>query len=149
MELTYGELSNRAVQDDLGAKGSLEWLTQTGDAMAVFPLGRLYDVPSPGASAADRTAPATGTNGLRAGHAGAQVALGNMFDTGEGVPEDAVEARRWNELAASQGNSGAQMHLGKMFQIGRGGPQSAIEEGSFVRVIRPCVTSSTRSTANR
>ena len=29
------------------------------------------------------------------GHAAAQFSLGNMYDEGEGVPEDAAEAVRW------------------------------------------------------
>ena len=40
------------------------------------------------------------------GHAGAQFNLGVKYDTGEGVPQDYVEAHMWLNLAASR-SSGA------------------------------------------
>ncbi len=38
------------------------------------------------------------------GYAGAQNNLGLMYEYGEGVPQDDVQARMWLNLAAAQGN---------------------------------------------
>ncbi len=98
----------------------------------MFLLGRLHDVPSRGALAVDPDrAREWYERAAGVGHAAAQFALGNMFDTGEGVPKDPVEARRWYALAANQGEAEAQMHLAKMLQTGRGGSQSATEAADW------------------
>ena len=57
------------------------------------------------------------------GHADAQSRLGYMYDTGEGVPQDDVEAVKWYRLAADQGHDAAQYLLGVMYNSGRGVPQ--------------------------
>jgi len=54
------------------------------------------------------------------GRAGAQHALGKMYENGEGVPRDPVEAARWYRLAAEQGHTGAQFYLGGMYYAGEG-----------------------------
>ena len=41
------------------------------------------------------------------GDVNAQAYLGAMYDTGEGVPEDAVDAYAWLNIAAAQGNTSA------------------------------------------
>jgi len=41
------------------------------------------------------------------GHAGAQNNLGLMYDKGQGVPQDHVQAHIWFNLAATQGNKQA------------------------------------------
>ena len=56
------------------------------------------------------------------GHADAQSRLGYMYDTGEGVPQDDVEAVKWYRLAADQGHDAAQYLLGVMYNSGRGVP---------------------------
>lgn len=128
----YGALFDQSLKGEAGARETLDWLAQAGDAMAMFLLGRLYDAPSRGAPPVDPyRARDWYERAANAGHAGAKFALGNMFDTGEGVTEDPMEARRWYELAATQGEAEAQMHLGKMFQAGRGGPQSAIKAATW------------------
>lgn len=33
------------------------------------------------------------------GHRGSQILIGNMFNTGDGVPEDKEEASRWYDMA--------------------------------------------------
>ena len=62
-----------------------------------------------------------------AGNADAQFKLGEMYDMGDGVPQDFAEARRWWEKAAEQGHAKAQVSLGEMYAIGRGVPQDYAE----------------------
>ena len=54
----------------------------------------------------------------RQGDADAQNNLGAMFDAGEGVLEDDLEAMHWYRLAANQGNSVAQNNLGALYFAG-------------------------------
>jgi len=46
------------------------------------------------------------------GDAVAQYYLGNMYRTGQGVPQDYAEAERWNRRAVEQGNVSAQFNFG-------------------------------------
>ena len=48
-------------------------------------------------------------------NADAQSYLGDMYDRGQGVPEDDAEAVRWYRLAAEQGLASAQLNLGVMY----------------------------------
>jgi len=69
-----------------------------------------------------------------AGDAGAQFILGNTYLTGQGVPQDDVEAVRWYRLAAEQGQAAAQSSLGAMYANGRGGvPQDDVEAVRWIR----------------
>ena len=61
------------------------------------------------------------------GDALAQVNLGNMYRTGEGVPQDYAEAMRWYRLAADQGHAAAQFNLGVMYTDGNGVPQDYVQ----------------------
>ena len=49
-----------------------------------------------------------------------------MYDGGQGVPEDDVEAVKWLRLAAEQGYGGAQYNLGNMYYSGRGVPKDNV-----------------------
>ena len=49
------------------------------------------------------------------GDAVAQYYLGNLYRTGQGVPQDYAEAERWYRRAVEQGNASAQFNLGVMF----------------------------------
>ena len=60
------------------------------------------------------------------GNAKAQNYLGFMYDNGEGVLEDDLEAVKWYRLAAEQGHAGAQYGIGVMFANGEGVPQSSV-----------------------
>ena len=60
-----------------------------------------------------------------AGDAGAQLKLGLMYDSGEGVPKDAVKANEWLQKAAAQGNANAQYFLGVTYLGGEGMPKDA------------------------
>ena len=48
------------------------------------------------------------------GHALAQFALGFMYDSGEGVPQDHAQAAIWYRKAAEQGDAKAQNNLGNL-----------------------------------
>ncbi|MDF1839560.1 MAG: tetratricopeptide repeat protein, partial [Planctomycetota bacterium] len=62
-----------------------------------------------------------------AGDAKAQYLVGLMYDEGQGVPEDRVEAARWYRLSADQGNAAAQSNLGLLYFRGHGVERSKDE----------------------
>jgi TPR repeat protein len=49
-----------------------------------------------------------------------QIALGDRYLAGDGVPVDPVEALRWYRAAAEQGSAAGQMKLGLMYEHGQG-----------------------------
>src|SRR5688572_26986451 len=55
-----------------------------------------------------------------AGHASDQVALGNRYAKGEGLPKDDAEAVRWFRRAAEQRFAHGEWALGTMYNSGRG-----------------------------
>ncbi len=61
------------------------------------------------------------------GDAAAQFALGLMYATGQGVPQDYAEAAKWYRLAAEQGDAAAQFNLGVAYATGRGVPQDYVQ----------------------
>ena len=68
------------------------------------------------------------------GSPGAQLVLGGLYDTGEGVPEDDAEAVRWYRLAAEQGLAEAQVNLGVMYDNGEGVPEDDAEAARWYRL---------------
>ena len=64
----------------------------------------------------------------------AQVSLGDIYDTGEGIAQDAGEAVRWYRRAAEQGDVAVQVKLGGMYFAGRGVPQDAVEAVRWYRL---------------
>ncbi len=68
------------------------------------------------------------------GNAYAQNNLGTMYDNGEGVPENDVEAVKWYRLAAEQGNADAQSNLGFMYANGEGVPENDTEAVKWYRL---------------
>jgi TPR repeat protein len=60
-----------------------------------------------------------------AGDASAQLKLGLMYDSGEGVPKDTAKANEWLQKAAAQGNANAQYFLGVGYLSGEGMPKDA------------------------
>ena len=60
------------------------------------------------------------------GDAQAQVSLGALYATGQGVPQDSQEALKWFRLAAAQGNAMAQYNLSNMYRKGNGVPQDFV-----------------------
>ncbi len=62
-----------------------------------------------------------------AGDANAQVNLGLMYYTGEGVPKDSVKVGEWFQKAAAQGDATAQFNLGGMYRDGEGVPKDSVK----------------------
>jgi TPR repeat protein len=54
------------------------------------------------------------------GNADAQFHLGVLYDEGEGIPENDVEALKWYRMAADQGHEAAQTVLGTIYSVGKG-----------------------------
>jgi TPR repeat protein len=57
-----------------------------------------------------------------------------LYDSGEGVPQDYAEARKWYRLAAEQGDASAQSNLGWMYDSGDGVPQDYAEARKWFRL---------------
>ncbi len=62
-----------------------------------------------------------------AGDADAQLQLGHLYESGEGVPKDYAEAAKWYRKAAEQGLADAQVQLGLLYEIGQGFPKDFAE----------------------
>ena len=56
----------------------------------------------------------------------AQLFVGYLYETGQGVRQDYAEAVRWYRKAAEQGNTIAQAQLGNMYRLGKGVSQSYV-----------------------
>ena len=67
------------------------------------------------------------------GDADAQDALGDLYDKGQGVPQDYAQAALWYRKAADQGNSSAEFILGYLYLDGDGVPQDATEAAAWFR----------------
>jgi hypothetical protein len=70
---------------------------------------------------------------LASGMANIQHCLGQMYEKGQGVPQDYAEAARLYRLAAEQGNAAAQNNLAFLYSDGRGVPQDNKEAGRWFR----------------
>ena len=68
------------------------------------------------------------------GDAEAQLRLGLMYFTGDGVPADDVEAVRWFRLAAEQGDNTAQYNLGIMYANGEGVLKDDVQAAQWYRL---------------
>ena len=67
------------------------------------------------------------------GDAGAQYALGTMYENGHGVPKDYAESMKWYRKAADQGNADAQDKVGHMYFNGYGVPVDYAEAMKWFR----------------
>ena len=67
------------------------------------------------------------------GDAQAQFNLGLMYDKGQGVKQDDVEAVKWYRKAAEQGLAQAQLNLGNMYRTGEGVKQDDVEAVKWYR----------------
>ena len=68
------------------------------------------------------------------GHAFSQSFLGDIYASGDGVPQDYEEAVRWYRLAADQGYASAYFGLGSMYYDGRGVPEDHEEAVRWYRL---------------
>ena len=105
-------------------------------ALAVIPVGiDAQDTPSDSCSDINLASPLEDVRPCAdQGDAGAQSALGVMYATGEGVPQDGAEALRWFTLAAEQGYARGQSGLGLMYARGQGVPQDNAEAERWFRL---------------
>jgi TPR repeat protein len=69
-----------------------------------------------------------------AGDATAQVQLGVIYLTGDGVPKDDVEAVKWLRKAAEQDSPLAERYLGEMYYKGRGVAADNEEAAKWLRL---------------
>ena len=69
-----------------------------------------------------------------AGDVAAQVQLGVIYLTGDGVPKDDVEAMKWLRKAADQDNATAERYLAEMYFKGRGVPADNMEAAKWLRM---------------
>ncbi|HLI11873.1 MAG TPA: tetratricopeptide repeat protein [Alphaproteobacteria bacterium] len=58
------------------------------------------------------------------GYAPAQYDVGQIYDNGAGVPQNATRAAAWYRRAAAQGYAPAEFRLGMMYEEGLGVPQN-------------------------
>ncbi len=68
-----------------------------------------------------------------AGNVAAQVQLGVIYLTGDGVPKDDAEAVKWLRKAADQDNQVAERYLAEMYFKGRGVPADPAEAAKWLR----------------
>jgi Sel1 repeat len=67
------------------------------------------------------------------GSAAVQTLFGNMYQNGQGVPQDYAAAASWYRKAADQGFARAQFELGRLCLFGRGVPQDEAQGVKWVR----------------
>ncbi|HEY1475024.1 MAG TPA: tetratricopeptide repeat protein [Pseudolabrys sp.] len=67
------------------------------------------------------------------GHAGAQSALGYMYEYAQGVPQDYVASEKWHRRAAEQGDAFSQTRLAFIYQFGEGVPRNETEAAKWFR----------------
>jgi cell division septation protein DedD len=67
------------------------------------------------------------------GDARAQANLGVLYENGQGVPQDDIEAAKWYRKAANQGDASAQYKLGGLYWQGKGVPRNGEEALKWYR----------------
>lgn len=127
-------LSGQARLGDKVALAKLEALASTpglSQAIAAFRLGLLHDSTGPmGTLGNMETAHRYYRQSAELGYPRAEFFLGNLYEFGEGVPQDWATARNWYERAAQKGEVNSQMNLARILQTGRGGVKN-IELAAF------------------
>lgn len=118
-------LSGKAQQGDQAALSELKNLASTPgefQARAAFRLGLLHDSTGPMGTLNNlETARGYYRQSAELGYPRAEFFLGNMYEFGEGAPQDWATARDWYERAAQKGEVNSQMNLARILQTGRGG----------------------------
>lgn len=102
--------------DALRADG-LRWIRMAADQglpEAAYSFGLIRYFGDHGQEQDYRLAAAYLKNAADAGNADARNILGAIYENGQGVPVDEVEAKRWYRLAAYQGHAKAQANLGRL-----------------------------------
>ncbi len=65
----------------------------------------------------------------------AQLRLGELYENGNGVPQNVSEAAKWYKLAAEQGDMPAQLKLGELYENGNGVPQNISEAAKWYTLV--------------
>jgi putative methionine-R-sulfoxide reductase with GAF domain len=116
-----------------GAICAALWLISPADFARIAGTSSAVQQPAKIASKAPMAVAAVtgGFQGLRRlaeqGDAAAQFSVGAAYATGDGVPQDYVEAVRWFAMAAEQGHVVSQATLGAYYWAGRGVPQDQVK----------------------
>jgi uncharacterized protein len=82
------------------------------------------------------------------GNAAAELYLGDMHYSGEGVPQDYAEAMKLFLLAAGQGSAPAQSNLGLIYERGNGVPQDYVQAYKWYSIAASRFASQNQKTAN-
>jgi len=61
------------------------------------------------------------------GDAGAQYKIGTMYYSGDGVPQDRIEAVKWFRMVAEHGDANIQFGLGVLYAQGKDVPKDSVE----------------------
>ena len=67
------------------------------------------------------------------GDAGAQFRMGEMYQSGKGLPQNHAEAARWFLQAAKRGHVDAQFRLAKWHQVGHAVDVDQVEAARWLR----------------
>ena len=101
----------------------------------------MWQMKKPGASDTSLTGyaqspaiPASLLSSAEQGNAKAQTTLGLLYDKGQGVPKDYMEAMKWFRLAAAQDDAAAENNLGLLYENGQGLPQDYKEAAKWFRL---------------
>lgn len=102
-------------------------------ALLLFPCGTVW-----AQSSRDAAAKKKSVEDLQeiayAGDLAAQIQLGLIYLTGDGVPRDDVEAVKWLRKAADQDNAQAERYLAEMYFKGRGVPADNDEAAKLLQM---------------
>lgn len=102
-------------------------------ALLLFPFTAAL-AQSPSEASAKQKAIADLKEVAYAGNVAAQVQLGVIYLTGDGVNKDDAEALKWLHKAADQDNALAERYLAEMYFKGRGVPADNMEAAKWLRL---------------
>lgn len=104
---------------------------KAGDAESQYELGTAYLVLY--GKSKEATVAYWDRKAAEQGYARAQADLGVMYELGDGVPQDFVQAAVWYRKAAEQGDPFAEWNLGKAYRFGRGVPEDFAQAAIWFR----------------
>jgi TPR repeat protein len=120
---------------DLASGQTMTKLWKYALAMALLILpGKLLPAQSPDQASVKKKAIADLKEIAYAGNVNAQVQLGVIYLTGDGVARDDAEALKWLRKAADQDNALAERYLAEMYFKGRGVPADVAEAARWLRL---------------
>ncbi|MBU0766762.1 sel1 repeat family protein [Patescibacteria group bacterium] len=105
-------------QDDAEAIRWYEKASEQGVAGATYQLGRRYFLGEYGITIDREKGMTMIRKAAESDEQEAQIFMGYMYDKGNGVPQDGLQAIDWYTKAANQGNAEAQFRIGHMYFTG-------------------------------